>query len=168
MILHEKEMFRTVIGSPLGPVEIRTDGQFVISVTYQDHEGITDELPCPVLKMAVAQLREYFTGKRKEFDIPVRPSGSVFEGKVWEQIMEIPYGVTISYGTLAKRIGMPRSARAVGRANGRNPVAIIIPCHRVVGANGSLTGYSGGLWRKEWLIRHEAAIRGGIVQSTLF
>ena len=103
------------------------------------------------------QLGEYFEGKRRSFDLSLAPRGTAFQHAVWKQLRAIPYGETISYGTLARRVGNPRAARAVGHANGRNPIAIVIPCHRVIGADGGLVGYAGGLPMKRWLLEHEGA-----------
>jgi methylated-DNA-[protein]-cysteine S-methyltransferase len=108
---------------------------------------------------AMRQVREYFEGKRHEFEIPLDMQGTPFQLQVWEELRRIPYGATISYGELAERLGNPAAVRAVGAANGRNPVSIIVPCHRVIGSNGSLTGYGGGLSRKQFLLKHEAAQR---------
>jgi methylated-DNA-[protein]-cysteine S-methyltransferase len=107
-----------------------------------------------------AQLAEYFAGTLREFDLPLRPRGTEFQQRVWRALRDIPYGTTRSYGWLAAEIGAPGAARAVGLANGQNPVSIIVPCHRVVGANGALTGYGGGLPAKQWLLSHEAARMG--------
>jgi methylated-DNA-[protein]-cysteine S-methyltransferase len=107
---------------------------------------------------ARAQLDEYFAGRRSKFDIELDLRGSAFQRAVWDALLEIPYGETRSYGEIAKRIGRPDRARAVGAANGSNPVSIIVPCHRVIGADGSLTGYGGGLERKRWLLEHEAGV----------
>jgi methylated-DNA-[protein]-cysteine S-methyltransferase len=104
------------------------------------------------------QLSEYFSGRRTTFDLPLAPQGTQFQGRVWEELQKIPYGTTISYGELARRIGNANASRAVGLANGRNPISIIVPCHRVIGANGKLTGYGGGLPRKEALLAFEAAV----------
>jgi methylated-DNA-[protein]-cysteine S-methyltransferase len=104
---------------------------------------------------AVKQLREYFAGRRAEFDLPLAPSGTEFQRTVWRNLQDIPYGETISYGELAKRVGNPKASRAVGAANGQNPIPIVIPCHRVIGANGKLTGFGGGLPTKEALLALE-------------
>ena len=104
------------------------------------------------------QLGAYFAGTLTEFDIPVKLTGSDFQRRVWRCLQDIPYGETISYGQLARQVGNPNASRAVGLANGRNPVAVIVPCHRVIGADGRLTGYAGGLDRKTWLLHHEAAV----------
>lgn len=106
------------------------------------------------------QLAEYFAGTRTEFDLPLHPRGTQFQLRAWQALNEIPYGTTASYGEQALRIGAPTAFRAVGLANGQNPISIIVPCHRVVGANGSLTGYGGGLDAKRWLLQHEAAHSG--------
>jgi methylated-DNA-[protein]-cysteine S-methyltransferase len=106
----------------------------------------------------IMQLEDYFAGRAVEFDIPLSLAGTEFQRRVWTALREIPHGETISYGELARRLGMPGASRAVGLANGRNPIAIVIPCHRVIGADGSLTGYGGGLERKAWLLRHEAGV----------
>ena len=108
----------------------------------------------------VEQLEAYFAGSREAFDVPLELSGTEFQRNVWAGLLEIPYGETMSYGELARRVGRPGASRAVGLANGRNPVAIIVPCHRVIGANGTLTGYGGGLDRKVWLLDHERSRQG--------
>jgi methylated-DNA-[protein]-cysteine S-methyltransferase len=109
----------------------------------------------------LGQLDAYFSGRITDFDVPVRMGGTEFQRRVWDGLTQIPYGETWSYAQLAERVGNPRACRAVGLANGRNPVAIIVPCHRVIGANGTLTGYGGGLDRKRWLLDHEARHRPG-------
>ena len=113
----------------------------------------------PALKAAKKQLKEYFAGKRRDFDLPLDPNGTAFQQAVWKAIARVPYGKTISYGELAKRSGFPDSPRAAGAATGRNPIGIVVPCHRIVGANGSLTGYAGGLERKRALLVLEGARR---------
>lgn len=111
-----------------------------------------------VLARARQQLTEYFAGTRTTFDLPLDAAGSAFERRVWDALRTIPYGTTVSYGELARRLGDPRATRAVGAANGKNPIPIIVPCHRVVGAGGELTGFGGGLERKRWLLEHEGAL----------
>lgn len=122
------------------------------------HERLLSRGETPVLRLALAQLREYFAGKRRSFDVPVDPVGTAFQQQVWKLVAAIPFGKTVSYGAIAKRIGSPGRARAVGAAVGANPIPIIIPCHRVIGADGSLVGYGGGLRMKIWLLRHEQAL----------
>jgi methylated-DNA-[protein]-cysteine S-methyltransferase len=119
----------------------------------------------PLLVEARRQLAAYFAGELKEFDLPLAPRGTPFQQRVWEELRRIPYGTTISYGELARRLGQPNAARAVGLANGRNPIGIVVPCHRVVGASGQLTGYGGGLERKAALLALEAAARADGVPS---
>jgi methylated-DNA-[protein]-cysteine S-methyltransferase len=104
-------------------------------------------------------LAAYFAGELTEFDLPMKMIGTEFQKTVWRELLNIPFGVTISYGELADRVGNPNASRAVGAANGRNPISIIVPCHRVIGSNGKLTGYGGGLERKEWLLAHESKRR---------
>jgi methylated-DNA-[protein]-cysteine S-methyltransferase len=111
--------------------------------------------------IARAQLGEYFAGERFEFDLPLGATGTQFQRKVWSELCRIPYGATASYGELARRVGQPGAARAVGLANGSNPLPIVVPCHRVIGADGSLTGFGGGIERKRWLLVHEARFRNG-------
>jgi methylated-DNA-[protein]-cysteine S-methyltransferase len=111
-----------------------------------------------LLDRVEAQLNEYFAGKRTTFDLPLEPNGTDFQLSVWELLRKIPYGVTTSYGELARRLGEPKASRAVGAANGANPIPIIVPCHRVVGSKGELTGFGGGIERKRWLLEHEGAL----------
>ena len=113
----------------------------------------------PVLRLARHQLREYFAGERREFTVPLEPIGTSFQQSAWQVLRGIPYGETINYGQQAKRLGDPNKARAVGAANGRNPLSIVVPCHRVIGANGSLTGFGGGIENKAWLLDHERMVR---------
>ena len=149
-------VFRT-LDSPVGTVTVAGDGTTItdLRMTDQTHDpagrvGWRHEPDA--FSEASGQLREYFAGTRTAFDLPLRLEGSEFRLRVWEALLEIPYGETASYGEIAERIGRPGAARAVGMANGHNPVAIIVPCHRVIGANGSLTGYAGGLHRKQVLL----------------
>jgi len=114
----------------------------------------------PILQLARRQLDEYFAGTRTSFDLPLDAEGTAFERRVWDLLRVIPYGTTTSYGELARRLGEPKDARAVGAANGKNPIPIVVPCHRVIGANGDLTGFGGGLERKRWLLEHEGALLG--------
>ncbi len=117
--------------------------------------------PAGPLREAKRQLLEYFDGERRDFDLPLAPSGTAFQCRVWDELRRIPYGETVSYGELARRIGRPTASRAVGAANGRNPLAIVVPCHRVIGADGTLIGYGGGLPVKETLLAHERGVTGG-------
>ena len=116
------------------------------------------------LKKCVQQLDEYFTGNRKEFELTLSPKGTEFQGKVWTELLKVPFGKTRSYLEQSKKLGDVKAIRAVASANGRNPISIIIPCHRIIGSDGSLTGYAGGIWRKKWLLEHES----GNKQQSLF
>jgi methylated-DNA-[protein]-cysteine S-methyltransferase len=118
-------------------------------------DGWREDVTVAPLSATVRQLTEYFDGTRREFDLPLRLQGTTFQTRVWRELTEIPYGQTWSYGQLAQRIDKPSASRAVGLANGRNPISILVPCHRVIGADGSLTGYGGGIERKRWLLVHE-------------
>lgn len=156
--------------SPLGPIRLVSDGQGLTGLfldahkygpaQFADQERGSD----PVLTLAAAQMAEYFAGDRREFDLPLAPRGTEFQQRVWRALREIPFGETLSYGDLARRLGDPLKVRAVGSANGRNPISIIVPCHRVVGADGSLVGYGGGLPRKRWLLDHEARVVGVVLR----
>ena len=147
---------QTTIASPVGPLALTVDDDGALTRLGFGRGGTSDD---PRFAPAVAQLREYFAGERRDFDLPLRPDGgSPFEQRVWQALLEIPYGETVSYGQIAARIGHPGKARAVGRANGRNPIAIVCPCHRVIGSDGALTGYAGGIDRKRALLEREARI----------
>ena len=140
--------------TPLGLMEIGC-GDAIVSVRCIT-EKTREDRPTPLSDRAAAQLAEYFAGKRKEFDLPLCPQGTDFQKAVWQALLEIPYGQTRSYGEIAASIGNPKASRAVGMACNRNPIWVLIPCHRVVGKNKSLTGYAGGLDRKQWLLDLEA------------
>jgi len=144
--------------TPVGPLMLTTDGEALTGLYFGEHPvpGERDD-DHPVLRAAMAQLAEFFAGKRQAFDVPLAPKGTEFQRRVWEQLRLIPYGTTISYGELARRVGNPAASRAVGLANGRNPIAIVVPCHRVIGANGSLTGFGGGMDAKKTLLDLEAS-----------
>ena len=156
---------RTTIDSPVGELTLIASDAGLRAVLWQDDRvtrvplppDIVDDAEHPVLRAAVAQLGEYFAGTRTEFDLPLAPEGTPFQQKSWEALRAIPYGETISYGEQARRLGSPSAVRAVGAANGRNPISIIVPCHRVIGSNGSLTGFAAGLEAKAWLLRHESS-----------
>ncbi|HWC68116.1 MAG TPA: methylated-DNA--[protein]-cysteine S-methyltransferase [Acidimicrobiales bacterium] len=152
----------TTIDSPIGPLLLTTDGTSLTGIYLDSERGASrpadlgdDDSDHPVLVAAADQLRAYFAGELDEFALPLAAVGTAFQKEVWDALAEIPYGETISYGELARRVGKPNASRAVGLANGRNPLPIIVPCHRVIGANGTLTGYGGGIERKQWLLEHE-------------
>ncbi len=153
-----------IISSPLGPAKISGDVDGITAVTVlNSQEDITNIIPT-VLEDCVIQLNEYFKGEREQFDLKLNPQGTDFQKKVWQALQHIPYGKTCSYLELSKQLGDVKAIRAVASANGKNPLWIIIPCHRVIGSNGSLTGYAGGLHRKKWLLEHESPFK----QTTLF
>jgi len=150
----------TLLESPIGELLLTGDGEAVTGIWMPSHRSEwkrtqTLQRDDAALAAARTQLSEYFAGERTVFDLPLAPEGTGFQRKVWAALCEIPYGETISYGELARRIGQPTAARAVGLANGSNPLPIVVPCHRVIGADGSLTGFGGGIERKRWLLAHE-------------
>ena len=146
--------FFDTYSSPIGLITICSDGDSVTRVSFSEKELKSVET-CNVLENTLNQLHEYFKGERQEFDIPVNPKGTDFQKSVWNELMHIPFGQTASYKDIAIKTGNTNNVRAVGAANGKNPIAIIIPCHRIVGTEGKLTGYAGGIWRKKWLLNHE-------------
>jgi len=149
-------MFFDLLPSPLGELTVCADDLGITAVAFPGEvaRGATPNPNAPVRK-AVAQLREYFAGRRTAFDLPLHAGGTRFQRAVWQALGAVPYGGTASYGDIAAAIGNPRASRAVGLANGRNPIAIVVPCHRIIGRDGALTGYGGGLERKRWLLEHE-------------
>jgi methylated-DNA-[protein]-cysteine S-methyltransferase len=142
------------IETPLGIATIIGD-ENGISVISVSEEGEVSIIIPSVLQKAVAQLNDYFEGKRTDFSFKINPSGTEFQQKVWKGLLEIPFGKTMSYLELSKKLGDAKAIRAVASANGKNPLWVVVPCHRVIGTDGSLTGYAGGLWRKKWLLEHE-------------
>lgn len=142
------------IKTPLGIAQIMGDENGVSVISIAD-EGETSNIIPVVLQDAVLQLNDYFEGKRTDFTFKLNPAGTEFQQKVWNQLLEIPFGKTMSYLELSKKLGDVKAIRAVASANGKNPLWIVVPCHRVIGTDGSLTGYAGGLWRKKWLLEHE-------------
>jgi len=154
-----------VIDSPVGPLTLVADEDELIGLYFANASLATAQPPGWVrderrLRPAALQLTEYFAGKRTRFDLPLAPRGTPFQRAVWAALLEIPFGETASYGELARAIGKPSASRAVGAANGRNPLSIVIPCHRVIGADGSMTGYGGEISRKRILLDLEARVRG--------
>jgi methylated-DNA-[protein]-cysteine S-methyltransferase len=150
------------MASPLGPLALVSDGTALTEVHFDDTGTAEDpdSVQDPILAAARAQLEEYLAGRRLGFDLPLRPGGTQFQRAVWEALPAIPYGRTLTYGTLAARLGHPAAARAVGLANARNPLAVVVPCHRVVGAGGALVGYAGGLQRQRFLLELETQVAG--------
>jgi len=153
-----------LINTPLGVTKISGDENGIASVTILNaNETITDIIP-EVLQDCACQLQEYFQGKRKSFSLKLNPKGTEFQNRVWAELQIIPFGKTVSYLELSKQLGDVKAIRAVANANGKNPLWIIVPCHRVIGSDGSLIGYAGGLHRKQWLLEHESPYK----QQSLF
>lgn len=148
-----------IVPSPVGPLTLTQEDQALTGLHFGEHPQQGAEGPTPLLEEAARQLEEYFAGQRKEFSLPLAPKGTEFQLRVWQALLQIPYGETRSYGELAAMVGNPKACRAVGGANHRNPLSILIPCHRVVGTKGSLTGYAGGLSVKEFLLKLETRER---------
>lgn len=146
---------RSVFKSPIGFIRITAEDEVISELIFIDHEEPLIKMESQVINECIFQLEEYFSGKRKTFSLPLNPKGTEFQKHIWSLLQEIPYGKTISYSKLALKAGDINLTRAVGPANGANKIAIVIPCHRVIGSNGKLTGYAGGLWRKEWLLNLE-------------
>lgn len=164
-------LFRSLLETPVGTLQIAVDaeGTLVEVLLPNRSPGALSSKPLPAatargMQAARAQLTEYFVGKRREFDLTLSPSGSPFERQVWNELLTVPYGATTSYGAIASQLGLTNGARAVGRANGANPIPIVIPCHRVIGTNGELTGYGGGLALKRALLELEGALRPAELQ----
>lgn len=146
-----------LLKTPIGILKIEGDEIGITKVWFTEKDEPTGDIaPSRIVEIAVQQLSEYFEGNRRQFDFPLHLIGTTFQQKVWQQLSQIPYGKTCSYGDIAKSFHQPNLSRAVGMANGKNPIGIVVPCHRVIGETGKLTGYAGGLWRKQWLLEHES------------
>jgi methylated-DNA-[protein]-cysteine S-methyltransferase len=162
-------VFTTYYHSPVGLLKISGTEHYISEVSFFDKTQKVDNkkksLP-PLMIQCIEQLIQYFHGERRVFELPIHQPGTPFQQEVWGKLMTIPYGKTISYLELARMTGDTKATRAVANANGRNNVAIVVPCHRVIGANRELVGYGGGLWRKKWLLEHEAKVAHGV--QTLF
>lgn len=163
------EIQTTYYHSPVGLLKISGTNDYITEVLFHDTtqkaEGNKKSL-FPLLIHCIEQLIQYFNGERRQFELPINQEGTPFQKEVWNALMQIPFGKTISYLELARRIGDSKATRAVASANGKNNVSIIVPCHRVIGSNRELVGYGGGLWRKKWLLEHELKIAYGV--QTLF
>ncbi|WP_109851132.1 methylated-DNA--[protein]-cysteine S-methyltransferase [Aquimarina sp. AU58] len=158
-------MDEVYVETPLGIATISGDEDGIASVSVTKEAANTPSKTIPShLQKAVLQLKEYFDGQRTDFELTLNPSGTDFQKKVWAELLKIPFGKTVSYLDIAKKLGDPKTIRAAASANGKNPLWIIVPCHRVIGSDGSLTGYAGGLWRKKWLLDHENPVK----QQSLF
>jgi methylated-DNA-[protein]-cysteine S-methyltransferase len=163
------DTFTTYYHSPVGLLKISGTANFISEITFHDTTqkavGNGKDIP-PLLIQCIEQLIQYFNGERRVFDFPINQTGTAFQQETWNLLMTIPFGKTISYMQLAIKSGDPKASRAVAGANGKNNVAIVVPCHRVIGSNRELIGYGGGLWRKKWLLEHEAKVAYGV--QTLF
>jgi methylated-DNA-[protein]-cysteine S-methyltransferase len=164
-----KNKYIAYLHSPIGQIKITGSETSVNSILFifSDTE-MEEENPNDILRQCKKELTEYFSGKRREFTVPVMQEGSDFQQRVWNELLKIPYGKTVSYNTIAELLGDKKTIRAVGSANGKNQLSIIVPCHRVIGSDGTLTGYAGGLWRKKWLLNHEKEFSGGEIQMEMF
>ena len=162
-------VFNTCYHSPIGKIKISGTADYISQVIFVNEDApaveISETIP-PLLIECTEQLIQYFQGARRSFELPLNQQGTAFQQEVWTELMSIGYAKTISYINVARRTGDPKATRAVANANGKNNLCIIVPCHRVIGANHELTGYSGGLWRKKWLLEHEKKVAYGI--QTLF
>lgn len=170
LTIETSELVVTYYQSPIGLLRIAGNEQFISEITFVDNiekpsADRKKQLPTLVIQ-CLEELIQYFHGERKAFTLPINQTGSAFQQKVWNELTGIPFGKTISYLELSRRLGDSKAIRAAAAANGRNNVAIIVPCHRVIGSNNKLVGYAGGLWRKKWLLEHEAKLTYGI--QTLF
>lgn len=155
----------TYYNSPIGTLEIKGNNDSIFSIYFIEKELETSSnIISKEIKKCIQQLQEYFSGTRKNFELQLSPKGTDFQEKVWSELLTVSFGKTRSYLEQSKQLGDTKAIRAVASANGKNPISIIIPCHRIIGSNGSLTGYAGGIWRKKWLLEHES----GIKQQSLF
>lgn len=148
--------FRT----PVGIARITEEDGFIASVSIRDEDYEIEPAATELLQTTIDQLNEYFAGTRKEFTFPIKQEGSDFQQQVWDELLRIPYGATITYAQQSNQMNNPLAIRAIASANGRNHLWVVVPCHRVIGSDGSLTGYAGGVWRKKWLLEHEAKVLG--------
>jgi len=157
-------MEKVVINSPLGFVLIEGNDNGISKISVTSDEAVLSVSIPELFNDVVKQLNEYFDGNRVDFQFKMNPIGTEFQKKVWEELLKIPYGKTVSYQEVTNNLGDSKAIRAVANANGKNPLWIVVPCHRVIGSDGSLTGYAGGLWRKKWLLEHESPVK----QQSLF
>lgn len=150
-------LYQMELPTPVGFLRVRATNTAITEITFYDQALKADEVaPNSLTELALTQLKEYLDKKRQQFDLPLAPQGTDFQQRVWQQLQTLEYGETVSYQTIAKALNKPTASRAVGAANGKNPIGVVIPCHRVIGANGSLTGYAGGLDRKQFLLALES------------
>jgi len=157
------DLLKTCYRSPIGMLEIIGSERGIVAIHFVEDAQPSLEIPADLME-CVRQLDEYFAGARQEFSLTLDLRGTEFQKRVWRELLKIPFGKTVSYLDVAIALGDRKTIRALGRANGQNPIVIVVPCHRVIGSDGSLTGYGGGLWRKEWLLNFE----GSRLQTSLF
>jgi len=153
--MSEDRIRRGFLETPIGLLQVSESRGAIIDVRFAGGRLRVVSNSSPELEKCLGQLREYFAGQRKSFHLNLEPNGTDFEKQVWSEVLKVPFGETSSYGAIASTLGREGAARAVGGANGKNPIVVIIPCHRVLGCGGDLVGYGGGLWRKKWLLGHE-------------
>ncbi len=151
----KNKLFQKYIDTPIGWLEIKTSANLLLNISFVEKAAINSSTQPKILQQTEIQLKEYFAGKRKIFNLVLNPSGTEFQKEVWKWVEKIDFGKTTSYLDIAIKTGSSKNTRAVGTANGKNPIPIIIPCHRIIGSNGKLTGYAGGIERKCWLLQHE-------------
>lgn len=147
-------IYKECLQTPIGELQINANNCGIEQIFYEPQSDFKTK-PNAITQQAKQQLAEYFSGQRQQFDLPLAAQGTEFQKTVWVQLSQIPFGITRSYGEIASKINKPKASRAVGAANGKNPIPIVVPCHRVIGANGHLTGFAGGLTAKQWLLEHE-------------
>lgn len=157
MKLEDRGMYRAYYESEIGLLEITANDEGITSVIFVEERK--EENTSKIVEQCLAELDEYFHQKRTEFTVPLSAAGTLFQKSVWDALYTIPYGVSASYLDIAEKVGNTKAVRAIGGANSRNPISIIVPCHRVIGKSGKLVGYAGGLWRKEWLLKHEGILK---------
>lgn len=150
--------YRDYFDSPIGILELIADQSHLLSISFNAKKE--SRTPNEITTLTISELKNYFDGKLQKFSVPVKLTGTDFQNKVWDELKDIPFGTSVSYSDLSVKLGNLKAIRAVGTANGKNKIPIIIPCHRVIGKDGSLVGFSGGLDRKKWLLKHEGVIRG--------
>ena len=155
-------LYTSYFPSPIGLLKLQCSDKYIKTITFCDAEVNIQNDEHKLLQACTKQLEEYFTGIRKQFTLPLNQDGTDFQNKIWHLLYKIPYGKTISYNKLARQYGDLKAIRAVASANGKNNIAVIVPCHRVIGSDHSLVGYAGGLWRKKWLLDHEAKYHLGV------
>lgn len=162
------DVLQLIMPSPLGDILLESDGSAITKIHFCNEPAAIVPVEHPVLLQARHELEKYFAGELQAFSFRMAQAGTDFQQRVWNMLTTIPMGKTISYKTLAIQLGDEKCIRAAGTANGKNQLAIAVPCHRVVGHNGELVGYAGGLWRKQWLLEHESKLSGQPVQRSLF